>query len=136
MVMPGMVPQRYTQVVTGDEDVVAAAREIVAIAEVAPLLATGAFSAAERAYAASKRDPERRLAARLAAKRAIVRLLGEGVGLEDVEIRRGAGGPPWVQLAPAAQAALARRGASRVLASLTHGETHAAAAVLLLRAEA
>ena len=62
--------------------VIAEAVEVLPIAEVAPLLAGGGrgpFSEAELAYARDKSDPERRLAARLAAKRAAVRLLGGGV---------------------------------------------------------
>jgi holo-[acyl-carrier protein] synthase len=116
-----------------DDGVVAAGREVVEIAEVGPALAGSGFSEAERAYAASKPDPERRLAARLAAKRAAVRLLGGAVRLDDVEVLRGRGGPPRIRLSPLAQAQLRARGAERILVSLTHGETHAAAAVLLVR---
>ncbi len=89
------------------------------------------FTARELAYAAAKTDPERRLAARLAAKRALVRLLGGDVAPEEVEIVRGRGGPPRVALAPRAAARLEALGARDVLVSLTHGETHAGAVVVL-----
>ena len=122
-----------------DEDgVVAEAIEVLAIAEVAGLLADGRgpFSEAELAYARDKSDPERRLAARLAAKRAAVRLLGAGVAENDVEVLRGAGGPPRLRLSPRAEERLVRLGAERALVSLTHGREHAAAAVLLVRGRA
>ena len=115
--------------------VVASALEVLEIAEVAPLLAAGAhpFSAEELAFARARSDPERRLAARLAAKRAAARLLGGDVSPADVEVRRQAGGPPRLRLSARAQARLHQRGADEILVSLTHERRHAAAAVLLLR---
>jgi holo-[acyl-carrier protein] synthase len=121
-----------------DDGVVAEAVEVLEIAEVAGLLASGRgpFSEAELAYARDKSDPERRLAARLAAKRAAVRLLGAGVAEDDVEVLRGPGGPPRLRLSPRAEERMARLGATRALVSLTHGREHAAAAVLLVRGPA
>ena len=84
------------------------------------------------AYAASKSDPERRLAARLAAKQAAVAALGGSLELTDVEIVRGRGGPPRLELSERGRARLAEIGGDRVLVSLTHGREHAAAAVLVL----
>jgi phosphopantetheinyl transferase (holo-ACP synthase) len=120
------------------DDVVAETVEVLPIAEVGPLLAggaTGPFSAEELAYARDKSDPERRLAARLAAKRAAVRLLA-GIAETDVEVVRVPGGAPRLRLSARAEDALRRAGAGRALVSLTHGREHAAAAVLLLRAGA
>ena len=121
-----------------DDDVVAEAVEVLEISEVAPLIAGGGgpFSAAELAYARDKSDPERRLAARLAAKRAAVRLLGAGVEEVDIEIVRVPGSAPRLRLSARAQDALRRAGASAALVSLTHGREHAAASVLLVRAQA
>jgi len=118
-----------------DEGVVASAVELVAIEEAERLLAAGAsvFTPGERAYAGRKADPARRLAARLAAKRAACRLLGEGIELADVEVVKGASGPPTLRFAPVARRRLAALGAERALLSLTHERTHAAAAVVLLR---
>ena len=119
------------------DGVVAEALEVLEIAEVAALLRTepgaGPFTQAERRYAESKSDPERRLAARLAAKRAACRALGGALDLGEVEVVRGRAGPPTLRLSPRAQERLAAQGASRVLVSLSHGQTHAAASVLLLR---
>lgn len=115
----------------------AEALEVVAIAEVAGLGAVEGgptpFTEAERAYARSKSDPERRLAARLAAKRAACRALGEGIEPGEIEVLPARGGPPRLRLSERAQQRLRGLGASRALVSLTHGETHAAASVLLLR---
>jgi phosphopantetheinyl transferase (holo-ACP synthase) len=114
-----------------DEDVVACAMEVLEIAVVRDL-GEGPFTPGERAYAASKADPERRLAARLAAKRAAARLLGD-VPLGEIEVARGRGGPPRLVLSPLARERLRAAGAQRALVSLTHGREHAAACVLLLR---
>lgn len=114
----------------------ASALELIEIDEVARLLAAGGeglFTEAERAYAGSKVDPERRLAARLAAKRAAARLLG--VPLSEVEVLRDPGRPPRLRLSARAQERLRELGAVRALVSLTHERRHAAAAVLLLGAE-
>jgi phosphopantetheinyl transferase (holo-ACP synthase) len=118
------------------DGVVGEALELVAIAELEQLLAAGRgagpFTPAERAYAESKSDPARRLAARLAAKRAACRALAGGVELEDIEVVRGLGGPPGLRLSLRASRRLEALGGARTLVSLTHGLTHAAAAVLLL----
>ena len=119
------------------DGVVAAALEVVLIAEVKPLLDraeanASPFSPEELTYARAKRDPERRLAARLAAKRAAAGLLGRGFDLGDAEVRRGSVGPPRLVLSPRARRRLAELGAERVLVSLTHGREYAAAAVLFL----
>jgi holo-[acyl-carrier-protein] synthase len=122
-----------------DEGVVASTVEVLEIDEVARRLAEGEdalFTEAERAYARSKSDPERRLAARLAAKRAACRLLGGDVTPADVEVLRGGAGPPRLRLSSRAQRRLLALGASRALVSLTHERRHAAAAVLLLRGTA
>jgi holo-[acyl-carrier protein] synthase len=118
------------------DEIVAEALEVEEIAAVEGILRDQPtlFTPHERAYAEATADPLRRLAARLAAKRAAALLLG--VPPETIEVRRGRGGPPQLRLANDAQEALHRRGADRVLVSLTHGETHAAALVVLLRAQA
>jgi holo-[acyl-carrier protein] synthase len=119
-----------------EHGVVSSAVEVLALADLGPARADGArpFTEAEEDYARSKRDPERRLLARLAAKRAACRLLGEGVGPQDVEVVRARYGAPALRLSPRAEARLKALGAERVLVSLTHERAHAAAAVLLLRA--
>jgi len=119
-----------------DDDVVASGVEIVEIEEAGRLLAAGGggvFSEGELLYARERVDPTRRLAARLAAKRAALRLLGGGASERDVEVVRGAYGPPVLRLSGAAGERLRTLGASRALVSLTHERSHAAALVLLVR---
>jgi holo-[acyl-carrier protein] synthase len=126
----------YTPLVQREHRIVASAREVVAIEEVGRLVASSSvFTPAEQAYAESKSDPDRRLAARLAAKRAALLLLGEGMDERDVEVLPARGGPPRLSLSPRALARLRVLGAARARVSLTHGRTHAAAAVLFLGAE-
>jgi len=91
------------------------------------------WSDGELLYARERVDPARRLAARLAAKRAACRLLGGDAVEREVEVRRGAFGPPSLRLAGAAEAGMRVLGASRALVSLTHERTHAAALVVLVR---
>ncbi len=117
----------------------AQAVEVLAIDEVGPLLAGGArgpFTAGELAYARDKSDPERRLAARLAAKRAAARLLGAAVEEADIEVVRAPGGAPRLRLSDRAEVELHAHGARAALVSLTHGRDYAAAVVLLVRGEA
>jgi phosphopantetheinyl transferase (holo-ACP synthase) len=118
-----------------DQDVLGRALEVVEISEVKGVLASRAtvFTDAERRYAASKSDPERRLAARLAAKRAMCRLLTSDVALHEVEVLPARGGPPRISLSRSAARRCAPKHYSRILLSLTHGRTHAAACVLLIR---
>jgi holo-[acyl-carrier protein] synthase len=126
---------------SGDESaeqdgVVASAVEVAPLEVVEELLAGDAasvFSRQELAYARARVDPERRLAARLCAKRAAVRALGGDVTLDDVEVVRGTHGPPSLRLSARALARLAQLGAARALVSLTHERRHAAALVLLVR---
>jgi phosphopantetheine--protein transferase-like protein len=120
---------------TSEDGVVAEAFVLIDLAEVAGLVATDAslvFTADELAYAQAKSDPERRLAARLAAKRAASRLLGPGFGPRDIEVLRGRGAPT-LRFSPRAEERLRVLGASRALVSLTHERRQAAASVLLLR---
>jgi holo-[acyl-carrier protein] synthase len=124
-----------------EDGVVASALVLVEIAEVEALLAgrtlDGAippFSKGEVAYARSKSDPVRRLAARLAAKRAAAQALGGDIEAGDAEVRRGRYGPPSLSLSARAEERLRALGAARALVSLTHERAHAAASVLLVSA--
>jgi len=88
-----------------------------------PRLAERLFTEAEREYAAARTRPGRHLAARFAAKEAVVKALGlSGFGLREIEIV--AGEPPTVRLSGRAAAAAAGR---QVDVSLTHSRDSAAA---------
>jgi len=119
-----------------DDGIVASAVEVVEVEEAARLLEAGddsVFSPEELAYARARVDPARRLAARLAAKRAACRLLGNGIAPRDITVVRDEHGPPAVVLSPRARDLLRALGADRALVSLTHERRHAAALVLLAR---
>jgi holo-[acyl-carrier protein] synthase len=92
-----------------------------------PRLAERLFTEAERDYAEARARPARHLAARFAAKEAVLKALGEpgGFGLADVEVL--AGEPPTVRLTGRAAAVAAGRG---VKISLTHSREHAAAVAI------
>jgi holo-[acyl-carrier protein] synthase len=89
-----------------------------------PRLAERVFTDDELAYAAARRRPGRHLAARFAAKEAVVKALGlrDGFGLRDIEVV--AGEPPTVRLS--GRAAEASQGAE-IAISLTHSRDFAAA---------
>ncbi len=93
-----------------------------------PRLAERVFSEAERAYAAARARPGRHLAARFAAKEAVVKALGHsgGLGLGEVEVL--AGEPPRVRLS--GRAAEAAAGAP-IEVSLTHSRELAAAVAVV-----
>jgi holo-[acyl-carrier protein] synthase len=89
-----------------------------------PRLAQRVFTEAELEYAAARARPGRHLAARFAAKEAVVKALGlsGGFGLREIEIV--AGEPPLARVSGrAAEAA----GDDRIEVSLTHSRDFAAA---------
>lgn len=89
-----------------------------------PRLAERVFTAGEREYAAARRRPARHLAARFAAKEAVVKALGMqgGFGFREIEVV--AGEPPVVRLSGHAAEVAAGR---CVEVSLTHSRDMAAA---------
>jgi holo-[acyl-carrier protein] synthase len=93
-----------------------------------PRLAERVFSDAELAYARARARPGRHLAARFAAKEAVIKALGlEGFGMREIEIEAGA--PPTVRLSGRAAAAAAERGVEMRI-SLTHSREFAAAVAI------
>jgi len=91
------------------------------------------FTETERAYALRSRDPGPRLAVRFAAKEAVLKALGVGVGaagFRDVEVVRGDNGEPGLALSGRAAALSAERGVRRWHVSLTHTDTVAVATVV------
>lgn len=125
-----MVPAGPAVVVGVGTDLVDVGRMRTAMART-PGLATRVFTDAERSWAAAARRPEQRFAARFAAKEAVLKSMGAGLGaapLTDIEVVRHDSGAPAVALHGRA-AELARSvGVERILVSLTHTE-HAASAV-------
>ncbi|MFN8159527.1 MAG: holo-ACP synthase [Solirubrobacterales bacterium] len=98
-----------------------------------PGLARRLFTDAEISYAGSRARPGRHLAARFAAKEAVVKALGisEAMVLREIEVV--AGEPPQVRLSGRVAEAAARQGL-QVSVSLTHTEGTAAAVALAEKA--
>jgi len=100
-----------------------------------PRLADRVFDERERAALAGRRDPVPGLAARFAAKEAVMKALGVGLGafaLAEVEVSRREGGEPVVELHGRAAALAERRGVREWRLSLSHTGTTAMAVVLAL----
>jgi holo-[acyl-carrier protein] synthase len=98
-----------------------------------PTMAARMFTEGERAYAESARDPAERFAARFAAKEAVMKALGVGLGafgFHDVEVVRAESGQPSLVVRSAAEDLAAERGVTVWQLSLTHTATAAGAIVV------
>jgi holo-[acyl-carrier protein] synthase len=89
----------------------------------------------EIAYCLAHRKPAPFLAVRFAAKEAISKAFGTGIGAQlgwqDMEIRRKESGEPFVVLHGDGKILFAARGAKQLLVSLSHTENYAAATAIL-----
>ena len=89
----------------------------------------------EIAYCLSHKVPAPFLAARFAAKEAISKAFGTGIGAQlgwqDMEVGRKESGEPFVILYEAGRKLLEQRQARVVLISLSHTQEHAAAVAIL-----
>src|SRR5260221_6311306 len=86
-------------------------------------------------YCLSHKPPAPFLAARFAAKEAISKAFGTGIGAQlsrkDMEVRRKDSGEPYVVLHGNGEKLLADRRARMLLISLSHTQQHAAAVAIL-----
>jgi holo-[acyl-carrier protein] synthase len=89
----------------------------------------------EIAYCRSHKDPAPFLAARFAAKEAISKAFGTGIGAalswQDMEIRRKESGEPYVVLHGKGEELFKARKAKRLLVSLSHTQNYAAVTAIL-----
>ena len=89
----------------------------------------------EIAYCRSHKNPAPFIAARFAAKEAISKAFGTGIGAalgwQDMEIRRKKSGEPFVVLHGKGEELFAARGAKQLLISLSHTANYAAATAVL-----
>jgi holo-[acyl-carrier protein] synthase len=100
-----------------------------------PSLRERVFTESERSYADARADPSERYAVRFAAKEAVMKALGVGLGeinLRDIEVQRAENGAPQVVLHGTAADLAAARGVRRWLITLSHSETVAHAIVVAL----
>jgi holo-[acyl-carrier protein] synthase len=97
-----------------------------------PAMAGRLFTAGEQAYAAGLVDPVPSLAARFAAKEAVMKSLGVGLGAfswADVEVVRAESGTPSLQVTGRAADLAGGLGVRSWLLSLTHTASVASAVV-------
>jgi len=88
-----------------------------------PGLRQRCFTAGEQAYAELATDPAERYAARFAAKEAVMKAMGVGLGacrITDIEVLRAESGQPSVRLHGSAVKLAGDRGVSAWHLSLTH----------------
>ncbi len=95
------------------------------------------YTEGERAYCLKMRDPAPFLAARFAAKEAVAKAFGTGIGAElgwhSIEVVHGDRGEPLVRLDEKGATLLAARGATGVLVTLSHTDSMAMAVAALVR---
>jgi holo-[acyl-carrier protein] synthase len=93
------------------------------------------FTAGEIEYSKSMKFPARHLAARFAAKEAVSKAFGTGIGKsmgwKDIDVRRRESGEPYVVLEGGAKKLAEDRKVSKVSISLSHTEHHAMAMIVM-----
>jgi holo-[acyl-carrier protein] synthase len=94
------------------------------------------FTADERAYCSSQKRPALHYAARFAAKEAVAKAFGTGIGKDlgwlDMEIIRRPSGQPALQLSGIGKAYAEANGIAEIKISLTHARDYAAANAVAL----
>jgi holo-[acyl-carrier protein] synthase len=93
------------------------------------------FTPGEIEYSQSMKFPARHLAARFAAKEAVSKAFGTGIGKamgwKDIDVHRKPSGEPFVVLEGGAKKLAEERGVARISITLSHTEHHAMAMVVL-----
>ncbi len=118
-------------------DLVEVARIAASLEKFGDHFLTRILLADEVAYGRTYKNPAPFLAARFAAKEAVSKAFGTGIGAQlgwhDIEIRRQESGEPFVVLHGKGAELFAARGAKKIHISLTHTEIYAAATAILER---
>jgi holo-[acyl-carrier protein] synthase len=93
------------------------------------------FTEGEIEYSMSMKFPARHLAARFAAKEAVSKAFGSGIGKamgwRDIDVRKRPSGEPFLVFSGPAQELAVKRGVTSALITLSHTEHHAMASVVL-----
>jgi holo-[acyl-carrier protein] synthase len=93
------------------------------------------FTDGEIEYAMSMKFPARHLAARFAAKEAVSKAFGTGIGKamgwRDIDVRKKQSGEPYLVFEGGAKEMSILRGISQALITLSHTEHHAMAVIVL-----
>ena len=119
-----------------DLDIVETARISASVARHGDRFLQRIFLESELAYCARMTAPERCHAARFAAKEAVSKAFGTGIGAQlgwlDIEVRRKASGEPFIVLHGAGQETARRLGIREIRLSLSHSDHYAVASALAL----
>ena len=117
-------------------DVVEVERIASSMAESGERFAVKIFTENERAYCDSQKRPAIHYAARFAAKEAVAKAFGTGIGKNiawlDMEVSRKESGEPEVILSGDAQIFAEENKLTQIKVSLTHAEHYAAANAIVL----
>jgi len=93
------------------------------------------FTTGEIEYSKSMKYPARHLAARFAAKEAVSKAFGTGIGKamgwRDIDVRKKPSGEPFLVLTGDAEKLAMQRGVKNPLITLSHTDHHAMAVIVL-----
>ena len=116
-------------------DLIEVARIEQALARFGPRFLERILCENELTYCQSQTAPAKSVASRFAAKEAVAKAFGTGIGAElgwkDIEVVRLASGQPVVEMRGAAFELLKSRGGRKIQLSLTHTAVHAAAVAVI-----
>src|SRR5213592_1524556 len=92
------------------------------------------FTDGEISYGTSMKFPARHLAARFAAKEAVSKAFGTGIGKSmgwhDIDVRKKPSGEPYLVLGGGAEELAKARGVTSALITLSHTDQHAVAVIV------
>lgn len=133
---PAQIANRKSEMILGTGiDLIEVARIAASFAQFGERFANRILLPEEIAYCLQHKNPAPFLAARFAAKEAVSKAFGTGIGAQlgwhDIEVRRKESGEPYVVLHGQGRELLAARGGKHVHISLTHTEHYAAATAIL-----
>jgi len=93
------------------------------------------FTDGEIEYSMSMKFPARHLAARFAAKEAVSKAFGTGIGKSmgwrDIDVRKKPSGEPFLVFGGGAEKLAQTRGVTNALITLSHSDQHAVATIVL-----
>lgn len=93
------------------------------------------FTDGEIEYSMSMKFPARHLAARFAAKEAVSKAFGTGIGKamgwRDIDVRKKPSGEPFLVFSDGADKLAKARGVTNALITLSHSDQHAVATIVL-----
>lgn len=117
-------------------DIVETARIESSIEKLGDRFLNRVFTQDEIAFCSAAKFPARHYSARFAAKEAVSKAFGTGIGgsmgWREIEVCRGTAGSPSIRLHGAAEEFAVRMGVSEILISLSHADHYAVANALVI----